>query len=428
MPAKRGIVAARNVPPSRLPLGTPTVTMDRPRTSSHTTQHSSSDLGAASDTPTSVIASSATDMVDSTVNTAALAQGKLRRQQERIQQAEAALHHPPPVEALRPRGVAKSSGKPLDTHDRAAQRAQDSEGAVEVRVNKYPAPSRDHSLSRSLSSDSQTTITQNTANVGGAELDADSQDDSGFQVWTRRGARGMRAVGDGNAYTDKPVIERQKTVEAAFDENETLEVFKQALPSPDFLGTFPGSINGQVQFVQHPNGDVAAHMWSSVNWIWDNIGHFSNIRKRTEGQLAGEGLKGETAYQKLQQHTLAYFRILAKQREATVTGSAFGQENIKSALPEPLLESFPKRLTVADPPKERFNTRPLLQVPSRPTPADPRSQPFIPVSPPRHDDPFCTDTRDCNAAFSWKSRFGTNSTSVAAHQVWTCSKLVEISC
>ena len=346
--------------------------------------------------------------------TVSLAQAKLLRQQERIQQAEAALYNPPPIEKPRyeqSRIIAtKSIWNSID-NDRAPQRSQPSEAGIEVRINKYSAaPTRDHSLSRSLSSVSQQT---NLGALEAVENEDNVEDDAGFQVWTRRGGRGVKAPGDGETYSDKPDIEKQKTVEATYDKNEILEVFKQELPSPDFLGMYPGTRNGQVQFVQHPNGDVAAHMWSAQNWMWDNIGHFSNIRKRTEGQLAGERLKGETAYQKLQQHTLAYFRILAKQREATVMGTPFGQDNIKSALPEPVVVTSPKVEIITAAPKEIV--RPILSALQRPPGVERPSDLHMPI-PQRQDDPFSADTNDYSNAFSWQSRFVPNSTSFAAQQ------------
>lgn len=69
--------------------------------------------------------------------------------------------------------------------------------------------------------------------------------------------------------------------------------------------------------------------------MWENIGQFSNIRKKVEGQLASDRLKGETAHQTLQQNTLAYFRTIAKQREANAMGLPFGAKEIQAAMPHP---------------------------------------------------------------------------------------------
>ena len=96
----------------------------------------------------------------------------------------------------------------------------------------------------------------------------------------------------------------------------------------------PGTVGGQLQFIQHPNGDVSAHQWSASRFGWENIGQFSNIRKKIEGQLAADRLKGETAWQSLHQNTLAYFRTVAKQREANAMGLPFGVKDIAACLPD----------------------------------------------------------------------------------------------
>lgn len=108
------------------------------------------------------------------------------------------------------------------------------------------------------------------------------------------------------------------TVTAAINRRELTAVFGSNLPSPGVCQTHPGQANGQIQFCVHPNGDVSAHQWFSASYQWLNIGQFSNIRKRTEGQLASDRLRGETESQSLQQNTLAYFRAVAKQRESSI--------------------------------------------------------------------------------------------------------------
>jgi len=69
------------------------------------------------------------------------------------------------------------------------------------------------------------------------------------------------------------------------------------------------------------------------HYQWNNIGQYSNIRKRTEGQLANQRLNGETELQSLHQNTLAYFRAKAKQREAEVMGKPFGLKEVHDCLP-----------------------------------------------------------------------------------------------
>jgi len=122
------------------------------------------------------------------------------------------------------------------------------------------------------------------------------------------------------------------TVAASYNKREINDVFGNELPSPSYCSANTGGSNGQVQFCIHPNGDVSAHQWSGSLYQWINIGQYSNIRKRTEGQMANERLIGESETQSLQQNTLAYFRLVGKQREAQVTGNALGSKEIQTAL------------------------------------------------------------------------------------------------
>ncbi|KAK4543407.1 hypothetical protein LTR36_005550 [Oleoguttula mirabilis] len=264
------------------------------------------------------------------------AQAKLARQTKRIQEAEAALTAPNLVDRQTSRGKGKL-WKPFDfnadaTHADAthADAGSDSRApTAETRVNVFRAPTRDSSQSRSMSSLSQRT-------AGTIQSDVERQDSgfvdaSGFQVFT--GRKNRRNIEQLSAYEDKPE-EKQTTVEATFDPRAIYEVFGNALPAPEFMEQNLGYRDGQLQFIQHPNGDVSAHQWSATRYIWENIGQFSNIRKKIEGQLAADRLKGETAYQTLQLHSLAYFRTVAKQREASVMGTPFGLKEIQALMPE----------------------------------------------------------------------------------------------
>ncbi|KAK5113134.1 hypothetical protein LTR85_010952 [Meristemomyces frigidus] len=260
-----------------------------------------------------------------------LAQAKLARQTKRIQDAEAALLAPNLNERQASRGKGKV-WKPFDFNTDATQADTEIDiraPMAETRVNVFRAHTRDSSISRSMSSMSQRT-------TGTIASDAERQDSgfvdgSGFQVFTGRKTR--RNMEQLSAYEDKPE-EKQTTVEATFDPRQIYDVFGNALPAPEFMEQNLGYKDGQLQFIQHPNGDVSAHQWSSSRYIWENIGQFSNIRKKIEGQLAADRLKGETAYQTLQQHTLAYFRTVAKQREASVMGLPFGSKEIQALMPD----------------------------------------------------------------------------------------------
>ncbi|KXT17410.1 hypothetical protein AC579_5747 [Pseudocercospora musae] len=311
-------------PVGRLPVGTPSLAkhIAEPKTARSNNSHSDND------TPTNTAFNTAAmSDVENHESAAARAEAKLRRQQERIQQADPMNK---PVEKPRP-SRKQAQWKPLDLSD--LMPPPPLPNVDEVRVNRYPAQSRDTSLSRSMSS-----LSQQTAATGGIEMDRNDSatiyDTAGFQMYTGR-RRTRQAMTDQSSNTEPPVHDKPKTVEAEYDQDEILKVFKKQLPGLDYLTTNAGMADGEVHFVQHPNGDVSARIWSAKDYEWCPIGHFSNIRKKVEGQLAGDRLKGETAYQKLQQNTLAYFRILSKQREALAMGKAFGQNEIKQALPEP---------------------------------------------------------------------------------------------
>ncbi|KAK5679399.1 hypothetical protein LTS10_008214 [Elasticomyces elasticus] len=259
-----------------------------------------------------------------------LAAAKLARQNKRIEQAEAALTAPPPTD--RDRQTPRAKGKktiwmPLDLTADATAATQASEvsmPATEIRINTFRAPAtRESSLSRSMSSLSQRTKQ--------SDMEGGGVDGNGFQLFT--GRKNRKVADQLNVYEEKPEV-KQTTVEAVIDKREIYEVFGNALPGNDYLQENPGAKDGQIQFVQHPNGDVAAHQWSAERFLWDNIGQYSNIRKKIQGQLAADRLKGETAYQTLQQNTLAYFRTVAKQREATTMGLPFGLKEIQAALPD----------------------------------------------------------------------------------------------
>ena len=272
----------------------------------------------------------------STAPASAIATSKLERQRKRIEEAEAALANPLATERKTQTARGKSKWKPFNYAAESTDPVQGNDAGVpvsEVRVNTFRPPnSRDTSLSRSMSR-----LSQRTSEA--APSDMERQDsaltDHGFQLY--KGRRNRKNVVELSAYEDKPE-ERQTTVEATFDEREIYKVFGNALPGREFIEENVGFKDGQVQFIQHPNGDVSAQQWSQERYVWENIGQFSNIRKKVEGQLASDRLKGETAYQALQQNTLAYFRTIGKQREANVMGIAFGPKDIQAAIPEPRVE------------------------------------------------------------------------------------------
>lgn len=257
-----------------------------------------------------------------------IAEAKLERQNKRIETANAALTSHAPAEKSKQRKP--KAWKPFDFNSEA-QSSGEAHGtglaSVESRVNVFRAPSQGMPLSRPVSRISSHTQ-QSTASES-ERRDASFLEADDFQLFTGRRKSRPGAV----TSEDKPSTQ-YATVEATFNKRAITEVFGNELPGPAFMDSTPGTTNGQLQFIQHPNGDVSAHQWSSSRFGWENIGQFSNIRKKIEGQLAAFRLKGETASQAVQQNTLAYFRAVAKQREADVMGLPFGAKEIAACLPD----------------------------------------------------------------------------------------------
>ncbi|OQO00734.1 hypothetical protein B0A48_13225 [Cryoendolithus antarcticus] len=231
---------------------------------------------------------------------------------KRIEQAEAAL--------AAPKLTAKARAKAWKPFDFGGGEATPSgpSPVVETRVNVF-RPASSASLSRPISR-----ISHATGDSDGRESSQLESDD--FQLFTGRKTRRQAA----EERPEPPQI----TVEATFSKREICDVFGNELPGTSFLEWNPGTVHGQLQFIQHPNGDVYAHQWQASQYEWNNIGSFSNIRKKVEGGLARERLVGETALQSLHQNTLIYFRTIARQREALQIGLPFGQKEIVAALPD----------------------------------------------------------------------------------------------
>lgn len=262
-----------------------------------------------------------------------MAEAKLQRQKEREQKAEAALFAPPPTLPSLPlekerQILRKGKWKPFDY---AAEPGSGGDAAFpEIRLNVAAAQgSRGSSMNRSISSMSQRSGNTGPSDASRHEPSYYGTENDGFQVYSRKNRRTLEHLG---AYEEKSP-EKQTTVEAAFDKREIYDVFGNAVPGLEFMEENVGFKNGQVQFAQHPNGDVSAHQWSTSRYMWENIGQFSNIRKKIEGQLASDRLKGETGYQTVHRNTLVYFRTIAKQREANVMNLPFGLKEIQASIP-----------------------------------------------------------------------------------------------
>jgi hypothetical protein len=333
-----GLAAGSSVA-SRLPLGTPSFASDNTTLTEKPGEYSartSFDSDTATDKSFSrgsshVDLAMASTRSDSNEHALSLAAAKLERQKRRIEEANAALSTQFPSE--KKKQAARNRGKvwkPFDfatelnttTHTPIAHAP-----VVETRVNVFRPPSQGASLSRPVSR-----ISTNTHNSTASESERyDSQflESDDFQLFVGR-RKSRPAV---TTFDEKPSAQNA-TVEATFSKRDITEVFGNELPRSGFMDGNPGSADGQLQFIQHPNGDVSAHQWSASRFGWENIGQYSNIRKKIEGQLAADRLKGETAWQSLQQNSLAYFRTVAKQREANVMGLPFGAKEIAACIPD----------------------------------------------------------------------------------------------
>ena len=261
-----------------------------------------------------------------------LAAAKLERQNRRIEATNASLTAQAHSERQRqqPRTKAKvwkTFEFAPEVNDAAQTQQHIDAPAVESRVNVFRVPSQGNMLSRPISRASSQT--HDSSYHESERRDSSFLESDDFQVFTG-GKKGRPAI---SAFNEKPTPQHA-TVEATFSKRDITDVFGNELPGPGFMDGNPGTVDGQLQFIQHPNGDVSAHQWSASRFGWENIGQFSNIRKKTEGQLAADRLKGETAWQSLQQNTLAYFRTVAKQREADAMGLPFTLKDIAACLPD----------------------------------------------------------------------------------------------
>lgn len=106
--------------------------------------------------------------------------------------------------------------------------------------------------------------------------------------------------------TNEPL--RSDTPNPSSDECEKL--FGR-LPDLIRLQEQTGKFNGQVVLIGHPNRDVSAHQWSSTSFQWVNIGRYSQVRRRVEGSLSCDSLRGYHA----SQNPLEFFKHAAENRE-----------------------------------------------------------------------------------------------------------------
>lgn len=268
---------------------------------------------------------------------AELATAKLKRQQQRIIDNDAAL-----VAAAKLTKVGrkvKTEWKPFSLANSSDENVSVSECAesrnptpfdVHAKVFKPgTASSRDSSQSRASAPANRV---RSVARVPAVLLDNDDGGD--FQLVTGKKMKpSSKAPAMAlNAY-ESTTSDSPPKIATSFNKKEINDVFGNDLPPLECLQGNIGYKNGQVQFCMHPNGDVSAHQWSIDKYQWNNIGHYSNSRRRREGICAATRLKGETEQQTLQQNSLAYFNAVCKQIEAAEMKLPWGLKQINAMLP-----------------------------------------------------------------------------------------------
>lgn len=290
------------------------------------------------------------------IRLAELAAAKLKRQQQRISENDATLDVVKPKTGRKP----KTEWKPFSF-------ANSSEDAISVADSidsrqsthndfRLPTPFDVHAKpftpvigernGRSLSSTRQETDPP-TSRL--PSLPVDEDDGPEFQLVTGKKAKpSSKPALHLNAYEAK-TSDKAPTMTASFNKKEINDVFGNDLPPPEFVQANPGCKHGQLQFVMHPNGDVAAQSWSNEEFQWTCIGQYSYARRRREGTLAASRLRGETEQHTLLQNTLAYFRAVAKQHEALAMGLPWGLKEIEQFLPTPRVVNSPPTQKVDEP-------------------------------------------------------------------------------
>ena len=355
------IALASTSDPHRLPLGTQ-ATLANARKSSHhkskpiqieredTTRLEASSLLTELDSPDRANGTIMSTLPDSDpaltdqAHVAELATAKLKRQQQRILDTDAALVI---TKTTKPARKSKTEWKPFHLIIESDEEDPPSTlplGTLADANSRLPTPFDVHAKPFTPTTMNSRESSSSRASVLGQSVVPsfllDNDDGPEFQLVTSRKMRPppSKPALHLNAYESKP-IERTQTVAATFSKKEINEVFGNDLPPPEFVQGNPGFKNGQVQFVVHPNGDVAAQEWSSDKYQWTSIGQFSNIRRRREGLLAASRLRGETEQQSLMQNTLHYFRAVAKQHEALQMGLPWGTKEVNAVLPGSRVES-----------------------------------------------------------------------------------------
>ncbi|CAD0109785.1 unnamed protein product [Aureobasidium uvarum] len=210
-----------------------------------------------------------------------------------------------------------SSDNDVTSTSRASRR----ESPLDVHAKVFRPGSRDSSISRSLE----------PSRKDSAPLSADDGD---FQLVTSKKTKPSSRPAVGLNAHEVKVDDKLSAITVSFNRQEINEVFGNDLPPLAYFQGNVGNREGQVGFAMHPNGDISAQQWSQSDYQWFNIGQFSNSRRRTEGTLASHRLKGENELHSLLQHSLCYFRAVAKQHEASTMKLPFGLKELQAYMPK----------------------------------------------------------------------------------------------
>jgi hypothetical protein len=220
-----------------------------------------------------------------------------------------------------------------DSSDGDTSRTSRKEGPMDVHAKVFRPGSRDSSVSRS----------REPPRAPSAMLSADDRD---FQLVTGKRTKPASRPAIGlNAYEVK-VDDKSSAIAVSFNRQEISEVFGNNLPPLSYFQGNVGNKDGQVGFAMQPNGDISAQQWSKSAYQWFNIGHFSNSRRRTEGTLASHRLKDENELHSLLQHSLCYFRAVAKQHEASSMNLPFGSKELQAYMPKIPIDRIARKVAV----------------------------------------------------------------------------------
>jgi hypothetical protein len=220
-----------------------------------------------------------------------------------------------------------------DSSDGDTSRTSRKESPMDVLAKVFQPGSRDSSVSRS----------RGPPRAPSAMLSADDGD---FQLVTsKKNKPSSRPAVGLNAHEVKS-DDKSLAIAVSVNRQEINEVFGNNLPPLSYFQGNVGNKEGQVGFAMQPNGDISAQQWSQAGYQWYNIGQFSNSRRRTEGTLASHRLKGENELHSLLQHSLCYFRAVAKQHEASSMNLPFGPKELQAYMPKVSIDRAVRKVAV----------------------------------------------------------------------------------